>query len=157
QAQAPLDGLTPRTAIEVAGRIRGLSAPRARHAAEQIAAELEITEWLDRRALPEGRGLSGGVRRLVAFAMAAVVPTPLVVLDEPTNDVDAARRRRLWEVVRRLADHGSGILLVTHNVVEAERLVDELVVLDRGRVVASGSPADLRGAADDDLRLELRL
>src|SRR5690606_39648635 len=128
ELNAPNDVLTPGTTIEGAWRIRGRSAPRARHAAEKIAAELDITEWLDRRALPEGRGLSGGVRRLVAFAMAAVVPTPLVVLDEPTNDVDAARRRRLWEVVRRLADHGSGILLVTHNVVEAERLVAQLAV-----------------------------
>lgn len=154
QSQAPLDGLTPRTAIEVAARIRGLSRADARAAVERIAAELDIGEWLDRRALPEGRGLSGGVRRLTAFAMAAVVPTPLVVLDEPTNDVDAARRRLLWDVVRRLADDGAGVLLVTHNVVEAERLVDDLVVLDRGRVVATGSPSRLRGTGDD-LRLEL--
>lgn len=157
QAQAPIDGLTPRTAIEIAGRIRGLTPRRSRAATESVAQELEITEWIDQRALPEGRGLSGGVRRLTAFAMAVVAPTPLVVLDEPTNDVDAARRRRLWGVVRRLADQGSGVLLVTHNVVEAERLVDELVVLDRGRVVASGSPAQLRDADDADLRLELRL
>jgi ABC-2 type transport system ATP-binding protein len=97
------------------------------------------------------------VRRLTAFAMAAVAPAPLVVLDEPTNDVDAARRRLLWKTVRRLGDEGAGVLLVTHNVVEAERGVDELVVLDRGRVVAAGSPSQLRGAGDHDLRLELSL
>ncbi|GGZ35110.1 multidrug ABC transporter ATP-binding protein [Streptomyces inusitatus] len=157
QAQAPLDGLTPRSAIEIAGRLRGMSRADARAAARTLAEELDLREWLDRRALPEGGGLSGGVRRLTAFAMAAVAPVPLVVLDEPTNDVDAARRRRLWDTVRRLGDDGAGVLLVTHNVVEAERVVDELVVLDHGKVVAAGSPERLRGTADHDLRLELSL
>ena len=157
QSQAPIDGLTPRGAITIAGRLRGLSRRDAARAAERLADELDIGEWLDRRATPDGGGLSGGIRRLTAFAMAAVVPAPLVVLDEPTNDVDAARRRRLWQIVRRLGDEGSGVLLVTHNVTEAERVVDELVVLDRGRVVAAGTPAQVRGATDHDLRLELSL
>lgn len=157
QGQAPLDGLTPKTAIEIAGRMRGMSRVDARRAARTLAEELDIDEWFNRRATPDGGGLSGGVRRLTAFAMAAVAPVPLIVLDEPTNDVDAARRRRLWKTVRRLGDEGAGVLLVTHNVVEAERLVDSLVVLDRGKVVAAGSPRTLRGSSDDDLRLELSL
>lgn len=89
--------------------------------------------------------------------MAVAAPTPLLVLDEPTNDIDASRRRLLWEAVRRRGDEGSGVLVVTHNVAEAERIVDDLVVLHHGRVVASGSPARLRGTQDDDLRLELQL
>lgn len=157
QAQAPIDGLTPRRAIEMAGRIRGLTTPAARAAAEEVAEELDITAWFDQRALPEGQGLSGGIRRLTGFAMAIVAPTPLVVLDEPTNDIDAARRRLLWSAVRRRGDAGSGVLLVTHNVAEAQRIVDHLVVIDRGRVVASGTPTELRGAGDRDLRLELHL
>lgn len=157
QSQAPMDGLTPRTAIEVAGRLRGMSKAAVAAAARTLAEELDLHEWLDRRALPDGRGLSGGVRRLTAFAMAAVAPVPLVVLDEPTNDVDAARRRRLWDTVRRLGDEGAGVLLVTHHVVEAERVVDELVVLDHGKVVAAGSPSRLRGTGDHALRLELWL
>lgn len=157
QSQAPIDGLTPRSAIEIACRLRGLSTTDARSSAEVLAEELDIGDWIDQRALPEGRGLSGGVRRLTSFAMAAAAPTPLLVLDEPTNDVDASRRRLLWDAVRRRADEGAGVLLVTHNVTEAERIVDELVILDRGRVVASGSPAQLRGTQDTDLRLELQL
>ncbi|MGV9313594.1 ABC transporter ATP-binding protein [Streptomyces sp. NPDC003691] len=155
QSQAPMDGLTPRAAIEIAGRLRGLSGADAKAAAVALADELDIGEWLDRRAVPGG-GLSGGVRRLTAFAMAAVAPAPLIVLDEPTNDVDAARRRLLWDAVRRLGDTGAGVLLVTHNVVEAERVLDELVVLDHGKVVLAGSPARLRGTGDS-LRLELSL
>lgn len=156
QAQAPIDGLTPRAAIEISARLRGRSARDARASALALAEELDIGTWLDRRALPEGGGLSGGVRRLVGCAMALVAPTPLLVFDEPTNDVDASRRRLLWQAIRRRADDGAGVLLVTHNVVEAERIIDELAILDRGRVVAAGTASDLRGA-DTALRVELQL
>lgn len=156
QAQVPIDGLTPRTAIELAARLRGYSTRDARASALALADELDIGPWFERRALPDGGGLSGGVRRLVGFAMALAAPTPLLMLDEPTNDVDASRRRLLWQAVRRRGDDGAGVLLVTHNVAEAERIVDELVVLDRGRVIAAGTPAQLRGG-DTDLRLELHL
>jgi ABC-2 type transport system ATP-binding protein len=157
QSQAPLDGLTPRTAIELAARIRGAGARRARRAAETLADRLDIGPWLDRRALPDGRGLSGGIRRLTAFGMAIAEPTPLVVLDEPTNDVDPARRRRVWELVRERADGGAGVLLVTHNIAEVERILDRVIVLDRGSVIAAGAPEALRGGHLDDLRMELLL
>lgn len=157
QSQTPIDGLTPRSAIEIAGRLRGLSSRDARASAVDLAEELDIGPWLDQRALPEGGGLSGGIRRLTGFAMAVAAPTALLILDEPTNDIDASRRRLLWDAVRRRGDLGSGVLLVTHNVAEAERIVDELIILDRGRVVADGSPARLRGTQDSDLRLELQL
>lgn len=156
QAQAPIDGLTPRMAITLAARLRGMDRRDAGAAAVAVAESLGIGRWLDQRALPEGQGLSGGVRRLTGFAMATVAPTPLVILDEPTNDVDPVRRRRLWQLVRDLGDRGAGVLLVTHNVAEAERVVDELVILEDGRVVAAGTPAALRGDRAD-LRLELTL
>ncbi|CAM2984640.1 ABC transporter ATP-binding protein [Actinomyces slackii] len=156
QAQSPIDGLTPRDAVEIAARMRGLSARDARAASLALAEELDYGPWLTRRALPEGGGLSGGIRRLVGFAMAAVAPTPLLILDEPTNDVDASRRRLLWDAVRRRADAGTGVLLVTHNVIEADQVLDEVTILDRGRVVASGTPASLRGS-EGTLRLELHL
>ncbi|MGD8485500.1 MAG: ABC transporter ATP-binding protein, partial [Chloroflexota bacterium] len=87
----------------------------------------------------------------------AVVPGRVVVLDEPTNDVDPVRRRLLWSAVRALADEGSTVLLVTHNVVEAERAVDRLAVLDAGRVVAEGTPAQLKSGLEQELRLDLAL
>src|SRR5690625_1838534 len=157
QAQAPIDGLTPRSAIEIAARLRGLSSRDARAAARDLAEELDIGPWLDQRALPEGGGLSGGIRRLTGFAMAVAAPTPLLILDEPTNDIDASRRRLLWQALRRRGDQGIGVLLVTHNVAEAERVVDELVILDHGQVVATGSPAQLTGAQHTEMRLELQL
>jgi ABC-2 type transport system ATP-binding protein len=89
--------------------------------------------------------------------MAAVAPGRLVILDEPTNDVDPVRRRRLWVQVRALADRGAAVLLVTHNVIEAERSVDRLAVLDHGRVVVEGTPAELKASMADELRLDLAL
>ncbi|HEY8472641.1 MAG TPA: ABC transporter ATP-binding protein [Natronosporangium sp.] len=151
QAQAPLDGVTPRQAIELMARIRGASRRRARQRAEELLAALELEQWAD----TIGERLSGGVRRLTAFCMAAAEPGRLVMLDEPTNDVDPVRRALLWQQVRALADGGCAVVLVTHNVLEAERAVQQLVVLDHGRVVAQGTPAELRGAQAARLRLEL--
>jgi len=153
QAQVPIDGLTPAQAIGLVGRLRGASSPEVRAQTTELVDALDIGEWLH----TDGARLSGGVKRLVSFCMAAVAPGALVILDEPTNDVDPVRRRLLWAAVRALADRGSAVLLVTHNVVEAERSVDRLSILDHGRVVAGGTPAELKAAISDDLRLELVL
>ena len=152
QTSVPIDGLTPIQAIELAGMIRGGTrrevAPRAR----ALIAGLDLREW-ESKTVP----LSGGVARLVAFCMAAVVPGRIVILDEPTNDVDPLRRKLLWEQVQALATMGSAVLLVTHNVLEAERCVDRLAILDGGRVIASGSPGTLKAGLGGWLRLEVVL
>jgi ABC-2 type transport system ATP-binding protein len=151
QAQVPIDGLTPRQAIDLLGQLRGASKADARRRRERLVETLDLGEWLD----VDASRLSGGVKRLVAFAMAAVAPGRVVMLDEPTNDVDPVRRRLLWRQVRALADHGAAVLLVTHNVIEAERSVDRLVILDEGRVIAEGTPAELKARLGAALRLEL--
>ena len=87
--------------------------------------------------------------------MCAVVPGRLIILDEPTNDVDPVRRRLLWDQIRALADDGAAVLLVTHNVREAERAVDRLVILERGRVIARGTPDDLVASRPHPIVLEL--
>ena len=153
QAQVPIDGLTPRQAIDLLGQLRGLSRGEVQRRREKLVDALDLGEWLD----VDAARLSGGVKRLVAFAMAAVAPGRLVMLDEPTNDVDPLRRRLLWRQVRTLADHGAAVLLVTHNVIEAERSVDRLAILDDGRVIAEGTPAELKGRLGAALRLELVL
>lgn len=150
QAQAPLDAVTPAEAIELMARIRGAHRRQAKQRAAELIEALDIGAWANAR----GERLSGGVRRLAAFAMAAAEPGRLVMFDEPTNDVDPVRRRLLWAQVRMLAETGCAVLLVTHNVIEAERVVDRLAILDRGRVVAHGTPTDIRGDRADQLRLE---
>jgi ABC-2 type transport system ATP-binding protein len=151
QAQVPIDGLTPHQAIELLGQLRGASKAEVRRRRGILVDALELGEWLD----VDAARLSGGVKRLVAFAMASVAPGRLVMLDEPTNDVDPVRRRLLWQQVRALADDGAAVLLVTHNVIEAERSVDRLAILDAGRVIAEGTPAELKAVLGAELRLEL--
>lgn len=152
QASAPVEGLSPREAVEVVGRLRGGRARDVHRRASDLLEELDLTDVADRRA-----PLSGGLARLTGFCMAAVCPGRVVVLDEPTNDVDPLRRRALWALIRRLADDGAAVLLVTHNVVESERCVDRLAILAAGRVRAAGTPAHLKAALGAPLRLEVTL
>ena len=151
QAPVPLEGVTMRQGIGLIGRLRGLGAVAAQRRAEQLIEALDVAEWADRRV----HQVSGGLVRLLGFCLAVVDPGRLVVLDEPTNDVDPRRRRLLWEEVRRIADQGSAVLLVTHNVLEAERASDRLAIMQGGRVVASGGPAALKARLAGVLRLEL--
>lgn len=149
QAQMPIDSFRVREAIDVAGLIRGADAKGLEGRREALIESLQIGEWRD----TYGAKLSGGVRRLVGFAMAMVYPGRIVFLDEPTNDVDPLRRRLLWERIRAIADEGSAVFLVTHNVLEAEKSVDRLAVIDGGRIVAQGTPSALK--ADDRGRMRL--
>ncbi|WP_454049313.1 ABC transporter ATP-binding protein [Cellulomonas sp. Marseille-Q8402] len=153
QANVPITGLTPRLAVELVGRIRGGARPAVRARAAELIEALDLGPWADTPA----EKVSGGIARLTAFAMTVVQPGRLVVLDEPTNDVDPVRRRLLWQQIRALADDGRAVLLVTHNVREAERVVDELAVLDRGVVLAHGTPAALTAARRGTLTVEIDL
>ena len=153
QAQVPINGLNPRQAIETLGGLRGGDSAAVRRRTAALLEALELGEWSEM----DGARLSGGVKRLVSFCMAAVVPGRLVILDEPTNDVDPVRRRLLWSQVRALAGGGAAVLLVTHNVIEAERSVDRLAILGHGRVLTEGTPSDLKAGVADELRLELVL
>ncbi|MFI6344818.1 ABC transporter ATP-binding protein [Streptomyces sp. NPDC050560] len=151
QAHAPLTGVSPRQAIKVMARIRGLGKRAAAERTAELLDALDLGEWAD----TSGERLSGGVRRLTAFGMAATEPGRVAMLDEPTNDVDPVRRRLLWQQIRELANRGSAVLLVTHNVIEAERSVDRIVVMGSGKVLAEGTAAQLRSRAAGELRLEL--
>jgi ABC-2 type transport system ATP-binding protein len=152
QAATPVQGLSPRQAVELVGRIRSGAKADVRARAAVLLDRLGLIAVAD-RSVP----MSGGMARLVGFAMAAVVPGRVIVLDEPTNDVDPIRRRTLWALIRELADSGSAVLLVTHNVLEAERCVDRLAIIDGGRVVAAGTPAGLKTKLGAPLRLECTL
>jgi ABC-2 type transport system ATP-binding protein len=143
QPQSPLvaAALPVRRAIEMAGQMRGGEGKCVRRRTEELMSALQIAAWAEVPSMQ----LSGGVRRLVSFCMATVSPGRVVILDEPTDDVDPARRVLLWREVRRVAEQGTAVLLVTHNVVEAERAVDRIALLNEGRVRALGRPAELVG------------
>jgi ABC-2 type transport system ATP-binding protein len=110
------------------------------HPVHDVLAWCGITDLADRQA----GGLSGGERRRLALALALAGRPRLVVLDEPTAGLDVDARAALWERLRWFRDHGGSVLLTTHDLTEAEQLADRVAVVDRGRVVATDTPADLR-------------
>lgn len=153
QAPMPINSFKVREAIEITGQIRGGGGSALKKRSKDLVEALQLGEWWDTL----GRELSGGVKRLVGFAMTTVVPGQLVILDEPTNDVDPLRRRLLWDQIRDLGNQGVGVLLVTHNVMEAEKSVDRMAIIDDGRLIAEGTPSQLKAEDRGRLRLQLML
>ncbi|MER6071129.1 ABC transporter ATP-binding protein [Streptomyces sp. NPDC001817] len=152
QESSALDELTVSLAAETTGRLRGLDLTRARAERDAVLEELGLTP-IAGRALKK---LSGGQRRLACFAAALVGERPLLVLDEPTTGMDPVARRAVWAAVdRRRAERGTTVLLVTHNVIEAETVLDRVAVIDQGRVIACDTPAGLKERVAGEVRVEL--
>ncbi len=138
-------------AVETTARLRGLSRAQAAAARDGLLTELGLTELAGRPAVR----LSGGQRRLAAVAAALVGDRPLLVLDEPTTGLDPLARRAVWAALQARRNRGATVLIVTHNVVEAESLLDRVAVLDAGRLIACDTPGRLKAAFSGDLRLDL--
>ncbi|WP_026058125.1 ABC transporter ATP-binding protein [Streptomyces sp. SS] len=152
QESTALDELTVALAAETTGRLRGLTAHDARVERDAVLDELGLTALASRPL----KKLSGGQRRLACVAAALVGGRPVLVLDEPTTGMDPVARRAVWAAVdRRRAEHGTTVLLVTHNVIEAETVLDRVAVLDHGRVIASDTPAGLKERVAGEVRVEL--
>ncbi|MFI6643772.1 ABC transporter ATP-binding protein [Streptomyces sp. NPDC050504] len=152
QESTALDELTVALAAETTGRLRGLTARDARAERDAVLDELGIGE-LAARPLKK---LSGGQRRLACFAAALVGERPVLILDEPTTGMDPVARRAVWAAVdRRRAERGATVLLVTHNVIEAETVLDRVAVLERGRVIACDTPTGLKEQVAGEVRVEL--
>lgn len=152
QESTALDELTVALAAETTGRLRGLSRAAARSAAADVITELGL-EPIAARPLAK---LSGGQRRLACFAATLVGERPLLVLDEPTTGLDPVARRAVWSALdRRRVERGTTVLLVTHNVIEAETVLDRVAVVDEGRIIACDTPGGLKALVDGDVRLDL--
>ncbi|WP_306326714.1 ABC transporter ATP-binding protein [Streptomyces venezuelae] len=152
QESTALDELTVSLAAETTGRLRGLGVHAARAERDAVLDELGLGALASRPL----RKLSGGQRRLACFAAALVGERPVLVLDEPTTGMDPVARRAVWAAVdRRRAEHGTTVLLVTHNVIEAETVLDRVAVLEHGRVIACDTPAGLKERVAGEIRVEL--
>ncbi|WP_232688315.1 ABC transporter ATP-binding protein [Halobacterium zhouii] len=123
-------------------------------AAERAAEALELV-GLDGKAETRFDWLSGGMKRRFMLARAMVTDPDLLILDEPTAGVDVELRRDLWDVITRLNDDGTTILLTTHYIEEAERLCDEVAIVDSGRKVTVATPDELTQRGTDTVRLAL--
>ncbi len=101
------------------------------------------------------RKLSGGQRRLVQIAMTLVGRLPVLILDEPTADIDPGLRRRIWELLAARCRAGAALILVTHDVAEAEHVLDRVAIIDQGKVAAAGTPAELKSDLAHRTRIEV--
>jgi len=129
------------------------------HAAALHARPLEVTALLSTLGLTEHarttvRRLSGGQKQRLSLSVAVVGRPEVAVLDEPSAGLDPQARRMVSALVRRLRDDGVAVLLTTHLMDEAETLADHVVVVDGGRVVAAGSPAELLDGGGEHLRFD---
>ncbi|WP_344638385.1 ABC transporter ATP-binding protein [Kitasatospora cystarginea] len=162
QGSVSLFGGTPRAAIE-AGRVGAMLQsgglmgdvlvrelvklacdvhPRGRRPAE-VMESAGITELADRKA----DRLSGGQEQRVRFALAIAGANDLLVLDEPTTGMDVSVRRQFWAAMRAQADAGRTVLFATHYLEEADSIADRVLVLHRGRLIADGTPAEIKARA----------
>jgi daunorubicin resistance ABC transporter ATP-binding subunit len=143
--------LTGRENLHMIGRLSGLGRADARRRADQLVALFELTGVADRQT----RTYSGGMRRRLDVAAALVAAPPVLFLDEPTTGLDPRGRIGLWRLLRELTASGTTVLLTTQYLEEADHLADRIVVMDAGRVIASGTAAELKAQVGGE-RLELQ-
>ena len=137
----------------VYGRYFGLSKAVVRERAEELLDFVQLADRRDSRVEP----LSGGMKRRLTIARALINQPDLMLLDEPTTGLDPQARHALWDRLYRLKQQGVTLVLTTHYMDEAEQLCDRLVVMDRARIVAEGSPRELIERYVEREVVELRL
>ncbi|MFH8749166.1 daunorubicin resistance protein DrrA family ABC transporter ATP-binding protein [Streptomyces rimosus] len=138
--------LTGRENLVLLGRLLRQGRRGARQRAAELLARFELEDAADR---PVGT-YSGGMRRRLDLATCIIARPPVLFLDEPTTGLDPTSRTVLWKVVRELVDEGITVLLTTQYLEEADQLADQIVVIDTGRVIAAGTPAELKRAVGSD-------
>ena len=131
--------LTVRENLAIYGRYFGLSRAEVRRRADEL---LEFAQLTD-RADDQVEALSGGMKRRLTIARALINEPTLLLLDEPTTGLDPQARHLLWDRLYRLKQRGVTLVLTTHYMDEAEQLCDRLVVMDKAKIVAEGSPREL--------------
>lgn len=134
------DVLTGRQNLVLFGRLLKLGRKEAAARAEELLAGFGLGDAADQPVT----SYSGGMRRRLDLAASLVVRRPVIFLDEPTTGLDPVGRREMWRVVSGLCDEGATLLLTTQYLEEADRLADRIVVLDQGRVIAEGTPRELK-------------
>jgi ABC-2 type transport system ATP-binding protein len=151
QGLPSLGDLRVKEAVAWTGMLRGVAKNAAHSQAHDLIEQLELAGAADRQL----RKLPGGQRRLVQIAMTLVGNLPAVILDEPTADIDPSLRKRIWQMLAERARNGAALILVTHDVAEAEQVLDRVAIMDRGSIVAAGAPGELKARLAHRTRIEV--
>jgi ABC-2 type transport system ATP-binding protein len=146
------ENLTGLENLTMVGRLYGERRAAARGRGEELLERFELTEAAHRPT----KTYSGGMRRRLDLAAALVAQPPVLFLDEPTTGLDPRSRLQLWETIERLVAEGTTVMLTTQYLDEADRLAHEVAVIDHGRVIAEGTPDELKDRVGGE-RLEIRL
>jgi len=152
QAAAVDEKLTARENLELFGRLYKLPRSRRRARIEELIERFDLGTFADRPAST----YSGGQRRRLDIVVALIADPPALFLDEPTTGLDPRSRAEVWDAVRNLAAEGTAIVLTTQYLEEADQLADDILVIDHGRPVAAGTPAELKSQIGADV-LEVRV
>jgi ABC-2 type transport system ATP-binding protein len=132
--------MTGRENLEMVARLFGQDRHTAREGTRRVLRQFGLEEDADRLA----RTYSGGMRRRLDLGASLVGRPRLLLLDEPTTGLDPRSRIELWDAIRGLVQNGTDVLLTTQYLDEADQLASKIVIIDRGRVVASGTPQELK-------------
>jgi ABC-2 type transport system ATP-binding protein len=132
--------LTGRENLVMFGRLSGMSKSDARARADELLVQFELADAADRVS----KGYSGGMRRRLDLASSLMARPPILFLDEPTTGLDPRSRLALWQTIQGLVNDGITVLLTTQYLEEADRLAQRIAVIDKGDVIAVGSPGELK-------------
>jgi ABC-2 type transport system ATP-binding protein len=138
--------LTGEENLEMIGRLYRLSPKDSKRRAKELITRFDLVEAGSRPL----KTYSGGMRRRIDLAMSLVATPPVLFLDEPTTGLDPRSRLTLWEIIKELAATNITILLTTQYMEEADNLADRIIVIDRGRVIAEGTPPELKAQVGSD-------
>ena len=134
------ENLTGRENLRMVGQLFQLSRRDASRVADDLLERFRLTDAANRPS----KTYSGGMRRRLDIAAALIVRPPVLFLDEPTTGLDPSSRLAVWGIVEELVSEGTTVLLTTQYLEEADRLADDIVVIDRGTVIANGTPQELK-------------
>jgi ABC-2 type transport system ATP-binding protein len=144
--------LTGRENLEMVGRLYRVNAKDARSRATALIEHFELTDAADRIV----KNYSGGMRRRLDLGAALMAEPPVIFLDEPTTGLDPKGRLSMWDLIEELAREGTTVLMTTQYLEEADRLADDIVVIDHGRAIARGTALELKQQVGGE-RLEITI
>ena len=146
------EDLTGRENLVLLGRLLGFKTPAARERADELLAAFGLAEASGKLV----KNYSGGMRRRLDIAASIVVTPQLLFLDEPTTGLDPRSRNQVWDIIRAFAAQGTTVLLCTQYLDEADQLADRIAVIDHGKVIAEGTPSQLKASVGQGaLRIRL--